>query len=721
MPSTSTSRLEGLTTSVAVKAPVRVVTTVNITLSGEQTINGVAVVAGDRVLVKDQTTASENGIYVAATGTWNRARDFNGSLDAVQGTTVFVINSSAYFRLTTANPITIGTSSITWLFTGPGLVDLDVFKPDDYGAVGDGVTDDYVAWKATVAAVSANGGGTVWLRPGAIYLIDQYIIGGATPNGVLFTDMEFFDCTGLVIEGNGAKIDVKGDFDRGASTTFGLCGMSLLNCQHVEIKNLEIDGNVELMTNSSDSNEATTDGIRLRSCYYVKIDNVHAHHFANDGIGVRAANLDGAPTATVSRYVTVTNSVFEYNARCAIVVIGCRGFSAKNCSFSETAQFTGTYGKSGALGHAPKVGLDIEPTHSLFAGTADSNTGEIMFDNCRFINNSNGDLRASLENTVDTVAFDEITVISSAETGKFSIILSVPRASIRNSYLDLKDNWCSIATKANSGVIFEGNEVRGTARLLYSNTADSLRCDVRDNRFICTATAASTANLVNIDNTSAVFEDNYFFIPKEAYSDAGGTDQHAANVITFTDARRLARNRYETDLPANQGGAATAHFFLTYGGSFSGEVVDERFLGTAAGVADTFRPAATSTHDTTDPYNRNRIDWSHPGFYVGDGGTITQATDKGTGVELNEMCGEITLNAAALAADTTVSFTLTNTQIGANDILTLQHQSGGTLGSYTLNAAAAAGSAVIYVRNITGGSLSEAIVIRFGVVRGATT
>jgi hypothetical protein len=72
-----------------------------------------------------------------------------------------------------------------------------------------------------------------------------------------------------------------------------------------------------------------------------------------------------------------------------------------------------------------------------------------------------------------------------------------------------------------------------------------------------------------------------------------------------------------------------------------------------------------------------------------------------------------------LAADTIVSFVLTNTTIGANDLLVLQHQSGGTLGAYTLNASCAAGSATIYVRNNTAGTLGEALVIRYAVIKGA--
>jgi hypothetical protein len=108
------------------------------------------------------------------------------------------------------------------------------------------------------------------------------------------------------------------------------------------------------------------------------------------------------------------------------------------------------------------------------------------------------------------------------------------------------------------------------------------------------------------------------------------------------------------------------------------------------------------------------------GYATGNGGTVTQLVNKATGVTLNKPSGEITLDAAALAADTTVSFTLTNSAIAAGDVLVLNHVSGGTFMAYRLGAQCAAGSALIGVRNTTAGSLSEAIVIRFAVIKGAT-
>lgn len=112
---------------------------------------------------------------------------------------------------------------------------------------------------------------------------------------------------------------------------------------------------------------------------------------------------------------------------------------------------------------------------------------------------------------------------------------------------------------------------------------------------------------------------------------------------------------------------------------------------------------------------------SQIGYGLGAGGTITQLASKSTAVTLNRPCGQITLNNAALNASTTVSFILNNSTIAAGDVLVLNHISGGTIGSYLLNAQSAAGNATINVRNATSGSLSEAIVIAFAVIKAQTS
>jgi hypothetical protein len=126
------------------------------------------------------------------------------------------------------------------------------------------------------------------------------------------------------------------------------------------------------------------------------------------------------------------------------------------------------------------------------------------------------------------------------------------------------------------------------------------------------------------------------------------------------------------------------------------------------------------THTEVDA-NFTNLNTDKAGYVAGEGGAETQATSKSTGVTLSKKCGQITMDAAALAANTTVTFTLTNTEIVATDIIVLNHVSGGTAGSYLLNAQAGSGSASINVRNITGGSLSEAIVIGFAIIKAVVS
>ncbi len=104
------------------------------------------------------------------------------------------------------------------------------------------------------------------------------------------------------------------------------------------------------------------------------------------------------------------------------------------------------------------------------------------------------------------------------------------------------------------------------------------------------------------------------------------------------------------------------------------------------------------------------------------GGTVTQATSKATGVTLNAASGQITLNAAALAAAAEVSFVVTNSEISATDVVVVNHASAGTAGSYLAQAnTLAAGSFKITVANVSGGSLSEAIVLNFVALKGASS
>jgi phage-related tail fiber protein len=100
--------------------PARAATTgANITLSGLQTVDGITLVAGDRVLVKDQTDATTNGIYAATTGPWTRTTDAQSNTQFFSGMAVTValgaVNGGQTFLCTTTDdPVVVGTSLITF-------------------------------------------------------------------------------------------------------------------------------------------------------------------------------------------------------------------------------------------------------------------------------------------------------------------------------------------------------------------------------------------------------------------------------------------------------------------------------------------------------------------------------------------------------------------------------------------------------------------------------
>jgi hypothetical protein len=109
------------------------------------------------------------------------------------------------------------------------------------------------------------------------------------------------------------------------------------------------------------------------------------------------------------------------------------------------------------------------------------------------------------------------------------------------------------------------------------------------------------------------------------------------------------------------------------------------------------------------------------GYTANAQGTVTQATSKSTAVTLNKSAGVITMNNASLATATNATFTLNNNLISANDTVILTISGGQTTpGSYNVFAnSLAAGSVSITLRNISGGSLSEAIVINFALIHCA--
>jgi len=161
-------RIDGLTGSIAVKAPVKVATSAAIILTGAQTISGIVLTADatprERVLVKDQPSDTENGIYDVNSGAWTRSPDFDGARDAADGTQVLVNEGASSFArsyyLSATNPVDIGTDPLTFIFVEPTET---AFAEPDFNEIDQGVTGNGNTIKVAVDAIGAEQG-TILLR-----------------------------------------------------------------------------------------------------------------------------------------------------------------------------------------------------------------------------------------------------------------------------------------------------------------------------------------------------------------------------------------------------------------------------------------------------------------------------------------------------------------------------------------------------------------------------
>lgn len=152
----------------------------------------------------------------------------------------------------------------------------------------------------------------------------------------------------------------------------------------------------------------------------------------------------------------------------------------------------------------------------------------------------------------------------------------------------------------------------------------------------------------------------------------------------------------------------------------TGVVPTSLVISTNVGFGNTTRITISSLGDLTSTRAIRSSGTQGIGYATGAGGTGSQGSAKTDTVTINKPTGEITTFADALNANTNVSFTLSNTSIAVGDHVIVSHISGGTLGAYNVCAIAAANSATITLRNITGGNLTESPVIKFTVIKSVT-
>ena len=199
---------------------VRAATTLNVVLSGTQTIDDVVLVEGDRVLVKDQTIGNENGVYTVSSGVWSRATDFDAQTDIVSGLEFYVmdgtLNKKRTYNLTTIEPIVLNTTALTFeplaggtgskhTIEDEGVVVTDRTKLNFVGA-NVAVTDD-AANDATIVTVSAAAGSKHIIEDEGVVVTDRTKLNFVGAN-VAVTDDAANDATIVTVSAASLMDDV---------------------------------------------------------------------------------------------------------------------------------------------------------------------------------------------------------------------------------------------------------------------------------------------------------------------------------------------------------------------------------------------------------------------------------------------------------------------------------------------------------------------------------
>lgn len=283
------------------------------------------------------------------------------------------------------------------------------FRPEDFGAKGDGATDDSAALAALGRAVTRNGGGTITFATGAVYRVGAVRPRAYPPPPLI----EVTECrNSVVLEGNGAVIRSTTGAQFGTFGSNGLPSRRAMpnyvqgeirvpyrymllfqRCASVTVRNLELDGAIAGATIGGGYGDtgwqAPMIGLAMvDNAGPELVENIHSHHHGLDGM-----MLDGPRSAGALR--TFRNVRCEYNGRQGCSIVGGHRYRFESCRFAHT-------GKS-RVSSAPGAGLDIE-------AEGGKEVTDVAFARCEFVDNSGPGLLADQGPSSNVVVRDSLLV-----------------------------------------------------------------------------------------------------------------------------------------------------------------------------------------------------------------------------------------------------------------------------------------------------------------------
>ena len=410
----------------------------------------------------------------------------------------------------------------------------------DFGAKGDGITDDYEAMRSAAEALCSVPAATL-IYPRGTYRINRYrITGGPAHNSV--TNIRYLGCKGVKIIGEGAKIDVKGTFRRtvgysDATNVFSyessVIPFEMIDSTGFRISGFDINGNVNMMSRDPGVVEGSMAGILTTNCKDYLISNVNVHHFATDGITL------GGNSLVADQQVELRNVTSTYNARQGLSIIQVRHAAIINSAFSFNGR-TGQYGI-----HAPAAGVNVQALRR--PPEEDVYTGLVTFDNCRFEENIGPQFISAWPEGVDSVTVKTSFIKATGGDTSGTAFMNAPRTGVTSSNtfeisaghsvalaVYKPEQYSRIVHLTYDRNLFHLGDNRGIVPPLQASPIDFVNNDVR----IASPTVDRT--LLRLDYLNLV-KGNRFFVANTGYSGLHYTILYEYGKATIRD------NRYETD------------------------------------------------------------------------------------------------------------------------------------------------------------------------------
>ena len=293
-------------------------------------------------------------------------------------------------------------------------------KDPIYGAQGDGITNDTQAFIAASAALSAQGGGTLYIPPG-VYIVGEQTFAGQAGLGYAYLGKDIIyihDCDmPVVIQGEQAVLKAApglkfGSFDPVTGDSYEPASMPFIdsdyaastyrmivvvNNRQVVIRDLELDGQSDTIVLGGGwgdlGRQLNAYGVYSFNSQNLRVENVHTHHHGLDGVMVLQVGTTAESPRTPATLINVRS---EYNARQGLSWCGGNGLTAIDCQFNHTGR--------GGFFSSPAAGIDIEASEGVVRNG--------LFINCEIINNVGVGFLADTGDSAD-ITLQRCTLIGS--------------------------------------------------------------------------------------------------------------------------------------------------------------------------------------------------------------------------------------------------------------------------------------------------------------------